>query len=70
MCRAEFCQPSEEHTAADDEIMEDLQRVRIVFSFQKIFLILVYNTFTDKCKQWMNASFSSITDELLHVSDV
>ena len=69
MCRAEFCQPSEEHTAADNEIMENLQRVRIVFSFQKIF-ILVYNTFRDKCKQWMNASFISITDELLHVSDV
>ena len=51
MCRAPFCQPSEEHMAADKEIMRSWQRVRIVFSFQKIVFVLVYNTFTGKCKQ-------------------
>ena len=51
MYRAQFRQPSEERKAADDEIMVSLQRVRILFSFQKIFFILVYNTFTDKCNQ-------------------
>ena len=61
MCRVQFCQPSEEHMAADEEIIGNWQRVRIVFSFQTIFLMLVYNTFMDKCKQLKNADFLLVT---------
>ena len=47
--------------AADEEIIGNWQRVRIVFSFQTIFLMLVYNTFMDKCKQLKNADFLLVT---------